>query len=261
MALRTESYSPRTAPTITTAAVLRPEAMTQLRAGALAAEIASTVSKLRDQLLSSAQLDKLGLCKVLDPDTFYPHGLDAECRARQVRHQGSEFRKGIRNHFKVQLVNERQAAANALIGPLAQMISTEAPSVASGEALSLIADDYGRIFGAPPPASTFTAAASALPSEPVAPSRMPTEVTPTPLPQVPSEGPTQILPGALPGMPTTAPTPVPEGMTPMPGTSPFAPTEAPLPGEAPAVGEIPWLWIGAGAVVLAGGAYLLTRKK
>ena len=191
-------------------------------------EVTAQVQALRDNLYSTASVDKLKLCQDMSTKAagvmFWPYGREVECRARQVRN-ATDFRKGIYYTFQHYRQSNRKDLADAIVTPLVAMIALEA-AIDPGEGRNIVASEYRQIFGVYP----------LVPGAPTEPG-----MVEPPLRQPVTVGP--VTPG---------PVPFPEDV--------FLMEEEEIPG-APAPKEFPWLIVGVGAlVVLGGGYYLMTRK-
>jgi hypothetical protein len=204
--------------------------------------VADTLQKMRDLLYDSASRDTHPpLCDFSrDPaDTWYPYGEDIECRIRHARSPGSEFRKGIHWVFQHDWSTKQQEHSDQLVAPLIQLLSDEA-MLQEAEARKIVVDHYAYVYGHFPPPAT--------PPRPELMSRVPRPIMPPPDGGAP-EGPLVPMPMPLPnGLPGDEAAPLPDNGVLVP--------------EPAVADEFPWMWvgIGAGALVLIGGVYYMTKK-
>lgn len=216
------------------------------QAHVLSPAAADAIRRLRNLLYDSAGRDGVRVCDFSkDPvDTWYPYGMETECRIRHARTPNSEFRKGIHWTFQHNWSTNENELSNELVEPITKLLMNEA-MMQEPEARNIVWNHYQYVYGHFP-------APTSIPKEP---SRVPMAVIPRPR-EEPAEGPLVPMPPPLPGEP---------GGEAYPGEAEgdLLPEE-PSNGALVAEGEpFPWMWVGIGAgalVVIGGVAYLATRK-
>jgi hypothetical protein len=194
-------------------------------------EVTAAVSNARNGLKQSAAYDKLKICTGPTGDAFMPEGASFDCIQKQVRHDASAFREGVRNQLHAWRAQGKKNLADLYVPELKKMVAYEA-RMPPEEVNKYVTKDYQWVFGATPSSPSLLTAF---------PSRMPVAI--------PTTSSTLVT---LPG--TVAPA------TDYPEEEEAMAFEVTPVDRAPVDKPIPWLLIGVGAVVVVGAGVLLTRK-